>query len=64
VHLGGLGSRILGIAPDFDPRSYGCPNLSTLAAKSGGFELRKGPGNVVHIRRKPAKAPRRQKEAK
>ena len=25
VHLGTVGSRILGAAPDFDPRSYGCP---------------------------------------
>jgi len=56
THLGGIGSRILGIAPDFDPRTYGCTNLSTLAQKSGGFEIRKGPGNAVHIRRKqPAK---------
>ena len=53
VHLGTVGSRILGAAPDFDPRSYGCANLSTLAEKSGGFEVRKGPGNAIHIRRKP-----------
>ena len=25
VHLGGIGSRILGTSPDFDPRTYGCP---------------------------------------
>ena len=54
VHLGGVGSRILGAAPDFDPRTYGCANLSTLATKSGGFEVRKGPGNAIHIRRKAA----------
>ncbi len=53
VHLGTVGSRILGAAPDFDPRTYGCVNLSTLATKSGGFEVRKGPGNATHIRRKP-----------
>lgn len=52
VQLGGIGSRIPGIAPDFDPRTYGCPNLSSVATKSGGFEIRKGPGNAVHIRRK------------
>lgn len=59
AHLGGIGSRILGIAPDFDPRTYGCSNLSTLATKSGGFDIRKGPGNAVHIRRKASgrKAP-------
>ena len=52
AHLGGVGSRIQGAAPDFDPRTYGCPNLSTLVAKSGGFEVRRGPGNAIHIRRK------------
>lgn len=59
ANLGGIGSRILGIAPDFDPRTYGCTNLSSLATKSGAFEMRKGPGNGVHIRRKFArKTPR------
>ena len=54
--LGAVGQRIPGIAPDFDPRTYGCPNLSTVVTKSGGFELRKTEGNMVHIRRKqPAK---------
>ena len=52
AHLGTVGSRIVGAAPDFDPRTYGCPNLSTLVTKSGGFEVRKGPGNAIHIRRK------------
>ena len=52
AHLGGVGSRIQGAAPDFDPRTYGCPNLSTLVAKSGGFEVRKGSGNAIHVRRK------------
>ena len=54
VNLGSVGSRILGAAPDFDPRTYGCPNLSTLVTKSGGFEVRKQPGEPVFIRRKPA----------
>ena len=54
VHLGSVGSRILGAAPDFDPRTYGCPNLSTLVTKSGGFEVRKDAGGAVSIRRKPA----------
>ena len=39
---------------DSDARTYGCPNLSTLVAKSGGFDIRKGPGAAVHIRRKEA----------
>ena len=54
ANLGGVGSRIIGAAPDFDARTYGCPNLSTLIAKSGGFEIRKGPGAAVYIRRKEA----------
>ena len=53
VNLANVGSRILGASPDFDPRTYGCPNLSTLATKSGGFEVRREPGKPVFIRRKP-----------
>ena len=51
AHLGNVGHRILGAAPDFDPRTYGCPNLSTLVARSGAFEVRQGPGNAIHVRR-------------
>ena len=54
--LGSVGQRIQGAHPDFDPRSYGCANLSTLAEKAGGFEIRKE-GGAVHVRRKAA-APR------
>ncbi|MCY4453755.1 MAG: NYN domain-containing protein [Immundisolibacterales bacterium] len=64
AHLGVVGSRIQGAAPDFDPRTYGCSNLSTLVTKSGGFDIiRKDPGNSFHIRRK-AKAPARRSAAK
>ena len=56
AHLGTVGSRIQGAVPDFDPRTYGCPNLSTLVTKSGGFEVRKGSGGGIHIRRKSARA--------
>ena len=55
VHLGTVGSRILAAAPDFDSRTFGCPNLSTLVQKSGGFEIRKEPGKGVHVRRKTAR---------
>ncbi len=54
VDLGSVGKLIYGAAPDFDPRTYGCPNLSTLVTRSGGFELRKEPGESVYIRRKTA----------
>ena len=52
ANLGTVGSRIQGAVPDFDPRTYGCPNLSTLVTKSGGFEVRKSTGGGIHIRRK------------
>ena len=56
VNLGSVGSRIQAAAPDFDSRTYGCANLSTLVEKSGGFEIRKEPGKGVHIRRKTGKS--------
>ena len=52
VNRAKVGSRILGEALGFDPRMYGCPNRSTLVAKTGGFEVRKEPGKSVFIRRK------------
>ena len=54
VNLATVGSRILGAAPDFDARTYGCTNLSTLVTKSGGFEVRQEPGKPLFIRRKAA----------
>ena len=55
VNLGSVGSRLQAAAPDFDSRTYGCSNLSTLVEKSGGFEIRKEPGKSVHIRRKASR---------
>ncbi len=52
-NLASVGNRIQGAHPDFDPRSYGCANLSTLVEKSGGFDIRKERG-VVFVRRKVA----------
>ena len=54
VNLANVGSHILGAAPDFDPGTYGCPNLGTLVTKSGGSELRKEPGKPAFVRRKAA----------
>ena len=52
VDLAGIGSRIGSLAPGFDPGAYGCAKLSTLVEKAGGFEIRKGSGGAVRIRRK------------
>ena len=55
ANLSDVGQRILAVAPDFDPRTYGCRNLSTLVEKSGGFEIAKGSSGAMRIRRKVAK---------
>jgi len=52
-NLASVGQRIQGAHPDFDSRSCGCANLSTLVEKSGGFDIRKERG-AVHFRRKVA----------
>ena len=61
MNLGSVGSRILGAAPDFDARTYGCRNLVTLVEKFGGFEVEKDQAGNVRIRRK---APRRKTAGK
>ena len=53
VNLALVGTRIQGARPDFDPRSFGCANLSALVEKSGGFDIRKE-GGVVYVRRRVA----------
>ena len=58
-NLGRVGSRIQGAQPDFDPRSYGCANLSTLVERSGGFEIRKDASGRADIRRKASGRNRR-----
>ena len=55
ANLSDVGKRILAAAPDFDPRSYGCRNLSTLVEKSGGFEIGKGSSGGMRIRPKAVK---------
>ena len=53
ANLNSVGSRILGAAPDFDPRTYGCSNPSMLDEKVG--RVRKEPDRGVRIRRKVVK---------
>ncbi|SFO30585.1 NYN domain-containing protein [Sphingomonas sp. OK281] len=54
VHLGGLGSRLLAMDPEFDPRTYGCAKLTTLIEQAGGFEVRRGGGMSVQVRQRSA----------
>ncbi|MTW18334.1 NYN domain-containing protein [Rhodoplanes serenus] len=48
--LGGVGSRILNIAPDFDPRSFGHTKLSNLVESTGAFETKRLSEKVLMIR--------------
>lgn len=52
VTLGALGQRLPNIAPDFDPRTYGCAKLSDLVRKTGAFEMEKSEGRTVRLRRR------------
>lgn len=56
VHLGGLGSRLAAMDPEFDPRTYGCAKLKTLIEKTGGFEMRSGSGTALQVRDKRSRS--------
>ena len=55
VHLSAIGSHLVGLAPDFDPRTYGCAKLLDLVEKAGTFEVNRTPEKHILIRRKTAK---------
>ncbi|RED11142.1 NYN domain-containing protein [Pontivivens insulae] len=52
VSLGVLGQRISNTHSDFDSRTYGCANLSTLVRKTNAFDLEKDGTNGLMVRRK------------
>jgi len=52
VNLGTIGQRLNHLAPDFDPRTYGCDNLVTVVEKSGKFQVERGSGRGVRIKRR------------
>ncbi len=51
VHLGQLGQQLNAANPEFDPRNFGCKNLSTLAKNTPGIEVKQIDG-VLKVRRK------------
>jgi NYN domain/OST-HTH/LOTUS domain len=51
--LGGVGSHLSKLAPDFDSRTFGHAKLSDLVTKAGVFELKKPEGGGIYIRVKP-----------
>jgi len=50
--LGVVGQRLRSIAPDFDPRTYGCGKLSDVIRKAGRFELDGSDPRNLRLRRK------------
>lgn len=52
VDLAVLGQRLNHLAPDFDPRTYGCGNLVTVVEKAGKFVVERPSGGRVRIKRR------------
>lgn len=50
TRIDGVGTYIRLLAPDFDPKSYGCSKLSGLFTKTGQFEMRRDKANHLSIR--------------
>ena len=55
VTLGGVGQRLLALAPDFDPRTFGHGKLVALVERTGQFDVRREQGRSVMIRAKVKK---------
>lgn len=52
VDLAMVGHRLNHLAPDFDPRTYGCDKLITVVEKTGKFEIARPQGGGVRIKRR------------
>lgn len=57
VALGGLGSRLLALYPDFDSRTFGFAKLSGLVEKTGAFEINRDQQRVLVRLKKTATRP-------
>jgi NYN domain/OST-HTH/LOTUS domain len=55
-HLGGVGKILNNLKADFDPRSYGCRNLSELAERTGAFEVSRPESGGILIRPKKGRS--------
>lgn len=53
IALGGVGSQLQKLAPDFDPRTYGYAKLSSLVEKAGDFDVETRESAGVWVRIKP-----------
>lgn len=52
VDLAVVGHRLNHLAPDFDPRTYGCSKLITVVERTGKFEIDRPEGRGVRIKRR------------
>lgn len=52
VNLGTVGKNLSHLAPDFDPRTYGCNKLITVVEKTGKFQIERPQGGGVRIKRR------------
>ena len=52
VELATVGHRLNHLAPDFDPRTYGCDKLITVVEKTGKFAVERPAGRGVRIKRR------------
>lgn len=57
AHLGAVGSNLVRLAPDFDPRTYGYRKLKDLVAKHPAYTMQERPGadgkaNTIYIKAK------------
>lgn len=52
VDLAVVGHRLSHLAPDFDPRTYGCDRLIAVVEKTGKFEVERRAGRGVRIKRR------------
>ena len=57
VTLGEVGRQLANLASDFDPRTFGFRNLSSLVRKTNSFEIDEANGRSMRIRVKPTAAP-------
>ncbi|WP_193370166.1 NYN domain-containing protein [Pelagibius marinus] len=58
AHLSPVGKQLGILAPDFDPRTYGCRKLSDLVRSTGAFQVEAAAdGGRVRIRFKPSSKP-------
>ena len=58
--LGAVGTQLANLAPDFDPRTFGCRKLSDLVRETGAFDIDRLDSGPLRIRVKPPSMPSKQ----